>query len=103
MKQRKILIDIDALSDIESSIKWYEEQSTGLGLRFGKQVRSQINSLKVNPEVYSIRYLNVRCMLIKKFPFLVHFIITENVTVNVFAVFHTSRNPMIWASRKPGE
>ena len=103
MKQRKILIDIDALSDINSSMTWYEEQSTGLGIRFGKQVRSQINSLKVNPEAYSVRYLNVRCMLIKKFPFLVHFIITENDTVNIFAVFHTSRNPKIWAGRRTEE
>ena len=101
MQKWKILIDIDALSDIEASMKWYDSQSMGLGNRFGKQVSLQINSLKTNPEIYGQRYLNVRCMLIKKFPFLVHFTIDNN-TVNVFAVFHTSRNPWIWTKRRSG-
>jgi hypothetical protein len=34
-------------------------------------------------------------MLIKKFPFMVHFLI-ENGIVVVFAVLHISRNPIIW-------
>ena len=103
MQQWKILIDIDALSDIEASMKWYDMQSTGLGIRIGKQVRLQINSLKINLEAYSVRYLNVRCMLIKKFSFLVHFTIAENNTLHVLAVFHTSRHPMIWTKRRDGE
>ena len=102
MQKWKILIDIDALSDIESSMKWYDMQSKGLGTRFGKQVSQQINSLKTNPEAYGVRYLSVRCMLIKKFPFLAHFTI-DNDIVSVFAVFHTSRNPMIWAKRRLGD
>ena len=103
MKQWNILIDIDALSDIKASIEWYNKQSPKLGIRFGNQVSQQINSLKINPEAYGVRYLNVRCMLIKKFPFLVHFIIGNDNTVSVFAIFHTSRNPMIWTKRKGGE
>jgi hypothetical protein len=34
-------------------------------------------------------------MLIKKFPFMAHFLI-ENGIVVVFAVLHMSRNPKIW-------
>ena len=98
MQKWKLLIDIDAMSDIEASVEWYNMQSPGLGTRFGKQVSQQINSLKNNPEAYGVRYLNVRCMLVKKFPFLVHFTIDNNM-VGVFAVFHASRNPMIWAKR----
>jgi hypothetical protein len=45
MRKWKILIDIDALSDIEASVEWYDMQSKGLGVRFGKQVSQQINSL----------------------------------------------------------
>ncbi len=103
MQKWKILIDKDALSDIESSLEWYNKQSSGLGTRFGKQVSHQINSLKLNPEAFGIRYLNVRCMLIKGFPFLVHFTTGENNTVSIFAVFHTSRNPKIWTKRTKGD
>jgi len=102
MPKWEIVIDIDALADIEASVEWYNMQSSGLGKRFGKQISQQINSLKTNPEAYGVRYLNVRCMLVKKFPFMVHFTI-ENNTINIFAVFHTSRNPMIWTKRKDGD
>jgi hypothetical protein len=40
-------------------------------------------------------------MLIKKFPFLVHFVVDEAaVVVEIFAVIHTSRNPTIWEERR---
>jgi len=39
-------------------------------------------------------------MLVKKFPFLIHYIIDEaNETVEVFAIIHTSRSPKIWEQR----
>jgi hypothetical protein len=74
-------------------------QSAGLGSRFQKQVKHQINLLKIKAEYYSVRYSDVRCMVIKKFPFLVHYIIEES-TVKIFAVLHTSRNPLIWKERR---
>ena len=95
-----IQIDVDALTDIQDIINWYNTQSNGLGTRFKKQIVLQIGSLKDNPKIYGNRYDEVRCMLIKKFPFLVHYSIDNNKNlVQVFAVFHTSRNPTIWAKR----
>ena len=92
-----VKVDTDALLDIQEVTDWYNEQVSGLGSRFQKQVKIQINSLKINPNGYGIRYGDVRCMLIKKFPFLVHFTVDEtNLFVEVFAIIHTSRNPKIW-------
>jgi plasmid stabilization system protein ParE len=99
MMKYKILIDEEALSDIQEATEWYNEQTEGLGSRFQKQVKSQINSLKTDAEIHTNRYADVRCMLIKKFPFMVHYTI-ENLTVNISAVLHTSRNPRIWEERK---
>lgn len=51
--------------------------------------------------MYAIRYEEVRCMLVSKFPYLVHFIIDKRKhLIEIFAVFHTSRNPKIWSKRK---
>ena len=101
MLKYKIKIDPDALMDIQDAGDWYNKQSDGLGNRFQKQVKQQINALKINAKKYSIRYNDVRCMTIKKFPFLIHFIIeSSTATVNVFAVIHTSRNPAIWEEKK---
>ena len=100
MKSYKLIIDTEALQDIQEATNWYNEQSSGLGTRFQKQTKSQINKLKSTPNNYSVRYANVRCMLIKKFPFLVHFTVDDTLLlVEIFAVIHTSRNPKMWEQK----
>ncbi len=97
----KVKIDQEALLDLQEIIEWYNKQTQGLGTRFFKQTTSQINSLKKTPFIYSNRYADVRCMIIKKFPFMVHYKIDSNEkTIIIFAIFHTSRNPKIWIERK---
>lgn len=103
MARYKISIDPEALQDIQDATDWYNEQLPGLGSHFQKQVKTQINSLKKRPVMYSVRYEDVRCMLIRRFPFLVHFTFSEKQkTVEIFAVLHTSRNPKIWTERGKG-
>ena len=93
----QLKIDTDALNDIQEAFEWYETQLKGLGLRYKTQAKKQINSLKKDPYLFSIKYNEIRCRKIEKFPFLIHYLINENTkTVTVFAVFHTSRNPEIW-------
>jgi len=100
MNKFKITIAPEAIEDIHQAVLWYNEQLEGLGQRFSTQVKTSINSLKTNPQRHSIRYNEVRCLLIKKFPFLVHYTIHESQNiVEIFAVFHTSRNPKIWEKR----
>ena len=101
MNNYKIRIDEDALQDIQNATIWYNKQLEGLGSKFQKQIKSQINALKKDATIYAIRYDNVRCMNIKKFPFMVHYSISTNLLlVEVFAITHTSRNPEIWDERK---
>lgn len=96
----QLKIDTDALTDIQETFEWYELKLTGLGLRYKIQAKKQINSLKKNPYLFSIKYNEIRCKKIEKFPFLIHYQINENLNfITVFAVFHTSRNPEIWNSR----
>lgn len=95
-----IKIDEDALNDLREIVIWYNNQLQNLGLRFHKQVKSQINSLKNQPYICAIRYSDIRCMLIKKFPFMIHYTINEDFKlVEIYSIFHTSRNPEIWNSR----
>ena len=97
----KISIDIEALQDIQEATNWYNEEVQGLGSRFQKQVKSQINSLKTSHHNYACRYADVHCMLIKKFPFMIHFTVDhKQKLVEIFAIIHTSRNPKIWDVRR---
>ena len=96
----KIKINDEALQDIQEATYWYNNILKGLGTRFQKQVLSQIDALKSSAQYNGSRYDDVRCMQIYKFPFLVHYRLEkENQLVEIFAVFHTSRNPEIWSTR----
>ena len=100
MKPYKVKINKNALLDIQESTIWYNEQFPKLGSRFQKVVKQHVENLKYNAGSYSIRYADVRCMLIKKFPFLIHFRIDETKKIiEIFAIIHTSRNPKIWKQK----
>lgn len=97
MKKYSIKIDAEALANIRDISGWYNVQNAGLGKRFQNVVVSQINNLAENPQIFAIRYKEIRCMLVNKFPYMVHFYINpDNYTVEVLAVISTDRNPKIW-------
>ena len=94
MKNFKIKIAPEAFVEIQDITVWYNDQREGLGKKFQLTAIRQINNLCDNPYIYAIRYKQIRCMLLKKFPYMVHFYINEQTkTVEVLAVFSTDRNP----------
>jgi len=96
----QVKVEPQALVDIQEITNWYNAQQAGLGKRFQNAAIKQIDSLGHNPHVCSIRYNEIRCLLIKKFPYMVHFYLNEqSQTVEVLAVISTSRNPKIWKER----
>jgi hypothetical protein len=93
----KIKIAPAALADIQEITNWYNEKHSGLGKRFQNITINQINNLSKNPHIWAIRYKEIRCLLVKKFPYMAHFYINEDTkTAEVLAVISTSRNPKIW-------
>jgi plasmid stabilization system protein ParE len=80
MKPYKVKIDKEAITDIREIIEWYSQQQSELGIRLKKNVVEQIESLQRNPKVYIIRYHEIRCVLVKKFPYMIHYY-TESLRV----------------------
>ena len=100
MKRLKVKIYSEAIADIQNITDWYNEKQAGLGKRFQETTVRQINQLSKIPFSFVIRYSKIRCMLIKKFPYMVHFYIDEtNRIVEVLAVISTDRNPEYWQAR----
>lgn len=100
MKKYKVKIEPEALADIQEITNWYNEAQAGIGKRFQKTAIKQINSLNKDPQIYAIRYKEIRCVLVKNFPYMAHFYINDaNNTVEVFAVISTDRNPKIWQEK----
>lgn len=96
--QYKIRVAIRALADIRDAAEWYDEQLPGLGSRYKIAVKTQINNLRNDALLYTVKYDNVHYRKIKSFPYLIHYRIQKNI-VHVIAVIHTSRNPDIWPDK----
>ena len=100
MKKFRIKIDPKAIADIQAISEWYNLQQAMQGKRFQDTAIKQINKLDKDSHSFAIRYKEIRCMVIKKFPYMVHFYINEKTEiVEVLAVISTHRNPKIWEEK----
>lgn len=95
----KILITSKAHFDILEGIEWYNKQSADLGKRFYQTIQKKYKTLSQNP-FFQIRYEDVRCLPLEKFPYMIHFIVEEErERVVVIGVICTHRDPRIWEER----
>ena len=85
-----------AIEDLKEAIEWYESRlSEGLATRFIKQVDQTLTHLAIVPGRGSVRYENVRCTLVNKFPYLIHYEINNDTgTIIVYRIFCTFRKPL---------
>jgi len=88
-------------NDIQDAVDWYNSQKPGLGGKFFTSVKRNYILLKKDPFCIAIKYDEIRCLPVSKFPYLIHYSIKkDSKNVVVFAVYHTSRSPKIWENRK---
>jgi plasmid stabilization system protein ParE len=86
--------------DIQEAALWYNDQQQGLGRRFIRLVRTKVSKILRDPQLYVVRYSDIRTALLDVFPFMIHFSIEEKTkTVLIIAVLHTSRNPALWQEK----
>src|ERR1035437_2592215 len=89
----KLMLENRALADIDEAVEYYNSRQKGLGTKFLNDLNNCFTAIKKTP-FFQIRYDDVRCVPLKKFPFLIHFsIFNEKKIIKVFAVIHTSLNP----------
>jgi len=89
-----------AKKDILEAAKWYNIKKEGLGKQFTKEVRYSVKYIRKEPKSVAIRYNNIKCAPLKRFPFMIHYYIEEsNKSIVIIAVFHTSINPSTWNKR----
>lgn len=84
-----------AENDISEAFLWYEMQKENLGFEFEKYLVKTIDHIQQKPDLIQIRYNKIRVAFLNKFPYGIHFVISNN-QVLIVAVFHTSRDPEKW-------
>jgi len=98
MKTYKLIINPFAEIEIKETRNWYNLQKDNLGEEYLQEIKKTTIRIQENPLQFPKIKNKIRKVVISRFPFSIYFYIDE-LTINVFAVFHTSRNPMIWKER----
>lgn len=89
----------EAHQDIQEGIKWYNSKQKGLGQKFHVAIKKEYEVICKNP-YFQIRYKNVRCLPIKKYPYMLHYIVNEEKKeIILLGVTNTYKSPENWISR----
>lgn len=90
-----IFVTPTATEDIAVAIEYYNLVATDLGYRFADLVAEYFDRIADLPTASAIRYKNVRCKSMKRFPYLIMFTIDEAAhSVNILRVFNTYQEPL---------
>ncbi len=89
----KIIVSPMAQIEIEDISEYYFQISFKILTKFYTELENAYKYLERNPH-FQKRYKNYRAIPIKKFPYLLFFMIDEtNKTIKVLSCFNTSRSP----------
>ncbi|MEI7830043.1 MAG: type II toxin-antitoxin system RelE/ParE family toxin [Prolixibacteraceae bacterium] len=97
----KIFINPSARLDIIEAIDWYNKQQTNLGFRFYKDIQSTLDNIQKNPSGFAVRYKTIRTAIVKKFPYMIHYIMDrQSETISVLAIICMYRDPELWIEKQ---
>lgn len=97
---RKLIVAPEAEVDIAEAYGWYETRRTGLGEEFLSSVEASLEGIRRRPEMCSLAHETYRRALTRRFPYAIFYEFTD-MTVTIYSVFHTSRDPEKWRQRLP--
>ena len=89
-----------ASAELTDAIRWYEQQSAGLGGELFDAITEAIDLIRTHPEIGVPRRTRrpTRQLLVNRFPYNVVYRIRDD-DIYVVAVAHTSRRPDYWKHR----
>jgi len=91
-----------AVEEFRSCIRWYENESPGLGNRLWLEIQTAIDLIAEHPaigETVRVRSKrSIRRLPLRHFPYLLIYC-EHSDHLEVIALAHTSRKPKYWRSR----
>lgn len=89
----KIIVSPRAQKEVENAIEYYALYSTDAPRNFVTSLEEAYNSISEIP-FRRIFYKNVRALKLKRFPYLLYFVVDETKNaIRILACFHCKRNP----------
>lgn len=98
MSRPALIIRLEAELDLADTYAWYEEHAKGYGNEFLDAVEEILKRIEANPRLYPIVYKSVRRALIRRFPYVVFYVESED-SIAILSVMHGKRDPESWRKR----
>jgi len=88
-----VLLQFEAILEVENAFEWYEEQKEGLGDELLEEIEVCYEHLRISPERYS--YINPLYRRIKtnRFPYILVYEIEGNDVI-IISIRHIKRKPL---------
>ena len=97
-----VVLRDEAQEEFDAAFDWYEAKRPGLGVEFAAQVQRVFDRIAAYPEMHGFALSDIRKGVVRRFPYCVLYRAHPD-SVEVIAVFHTSRNPSVWQMRSREE
>lgn len=94
---RRLVVQQQSDLDIQAAALWYEDQRSGLGMRFLGELDEVFWRIGNNPKQFPQVEAEVRRALLRHFPYAVYFV-EGSADVVILAVLHLHREPDMWKS-----
>jgi plasmid stabilization system protein ParE len=94
----RLLFTQAARADLVDAVRWYDTHAPHVVPQFRDALRAALTRISENPKQFPPALENTRRALLRRFPYILVFREMDEV-VYVVAVFHTSRDPLIWKRR----
>jgi hypothetical protein len=96
----QINIEPEVLDDLQNAIDYYDSKKEGLGEIFLGMIDKHFELLKDHYLSFAVRYDDIRCLPVKKFPYTIHYrVLSSQKIVSIKAVFCSFEDPDKWEER----
>ena len=87
-------------TDIKEAVNYYKKISPELAHQFLFRIREAKTYIACYPLGFQKRYKNVRTVLLKQFPYQIHYLIDDlHQIIIILAIIHAYKNPMDYSKR----
>lgn len=93
-----VVLRHQAAEELLAACGYLEAQRKGLSTRLIGEVRRVIDRISTHPELHGIVLKDIRRAAVRRFPYSIFYRVTP-ARIDVLAVFHDSRDPVVWQSR----
>lgn len=93
-----VVLRAAAQDETDEAARWYEAHQVGIGADFLAELQRVLDVIAGQPDRYPVALGDTREAPLARFPYCVYYRDRPGRVV-VTAVFHTSRDPLVWQGR----